>query len=107
MVRALSNAHLPDVHSCSAFGQMRRLTKCALQYNLLLKALLVLLTTLLSQNKRLRPFDIYIYEGHSINKLQNDIIVKFSKYENLVQNMKIWIYTFCRKFNWEHILEFL
>ena len=41
------------------------------------------------------------YEDRSLNTLQNDIIsVSF-------QNMTIWKYTFCRKFNWGHILEFL
>ena len=39
----------------------------------------VLLTTLLSQNKRLRSFDIFIYDGRSINKLQNNIILLIFK----------------------------
>jgi len=41
--------------------------------------LVLLTTTLLSQNKRLRSFDIYIYDGRSINKLQNDIILLIFK----------------------------
>jgi len=41
------------------------------------------------------------YEGCSINKLQNDIILLIFKI------LQIWKYTFCREFNWGHILEFL
>jgi len=42
-----------------------------------------------------------MYEGRSINKLQNDIILLI-----LIKNMKIPKYTFCRKFNYGHMQYF-
>jgi len=60
---------------------------------------LSLLTTLLSQNKRLRSFILYI-RGSFHKQVTKHHSVNF-------QNMKICIYMFCKEFNWEHILEFL
>ena len=60
---------------------------------------------MLSQNKLLKSFDIYIYEGCSINKLQNDIILlifkiwKFWKFRyirfvgNLTGHYMLWFDT--------------